>query len=643
MKRTLFYSICSLACLALSACGSESPPQPLVYPGRVQGAVSSGGAALAGATVILRHSGERDTVITGPDGWYSFDRPDGELWLEAHPPGFGFSWEQDVDSEVRVDFPFASATLEATAPPSVRGLNATLRWSYYSSSVIIQSVLSERVVRFPTIHLRPGQYQAGLRLGEVPPYEWMYHSVIEAEPNGRVVLAHEFGELSRLRVRLVPPGWNHFFFSLPRVSWAATELQPEDDGIEADFVGSYPGSVDTGVRISVSGGARVFPLLVQAGEAREVEYAVGGIRLRIFGMGTETAQGSVRFMNSVGEVAAEQDFYFDGSETPFEFVQPWLPPDRYRIWIGNERLDRARGWSDQWYPGTYPADDAVELVLENEGSRVVRDFILAPAGDIELRLILHDGASPPRKGRLIAFDSRADHSFEIDEPFVRLYGVPPGKYLLVACDSFERCISYPYSAPPEHGGLVEVLPGKPLEGEWHVRPPFLPDLGTCCHPDGSCSILPTEECVQSGGIVTGYGEACSPATCESELVGACCLPSGCTLLSESACVAQLGRFYGYASCGDVRCLPSRFGACCLPDGDCTILSEPHCDAANGAFLGRTPCPAGPCETYGACCDSRSGECALLSESLCRALGSAAEFQGRGTSCDPNLCPVPGSN
>ena len=89
-------------------------------------------------------------------------------------------------------------------------------------------------------------------------------------------------------------------------------------------------------------------------------------------------------------------------------------------------------------------------------------------------------------------------------------------------------------------------------------------------------------------------------------------------------------------------VPCECGACCGNDGSCEVSPEFYCDTDNRnnfySFDGLqmewqgvgTTCDPNPCPQPGACCDG--GECSQTLEEDCGGV-----FQGEGTTCDPNPC------
>lgn len=75
------------------------------------------------------------------------------------------------------------------------------------------------------------------------------------------------------------------------------------------------------------------------------------------------------------------------------------------------------------------------------------------------------------------------------------------------------------------------------------------------------------------------------------------------------------------------------GACCDSEGNCTVTLESECLGPVLEFQGKgTTCDPNPCK--GACCGS-DGSCTEVTEEECD--DSGGTFQGAGTSCDPNPC------
>ncbi len=117
----------------------------------------------------------------------------------------------------------------------------------------------------------------------------------------------------------------------------------------------------------------------------------------------------------------------------------------------------------------------------------------------------------------------------------------------------------------------------------------------CCFEDGSCQLLSPEQCVSSGGTITGG--SCDPNPCGG-VTGGCCTDGVCSILSESDCTDGGGNYLGDdTTCDDVDC---SVGACCF-DSECEIFSEFDCNDIGGVYQGDgetcfpNPCPgACPC-------------------------------------------------
>ncbi len=79
--------------------------------------------------------------------------------------------------------------------------------------------------------------------------------------------------------------------------------------------------------------------------------------------------------------------------------------------------------------------------------------------------------------------------------------------------------------------------------------------------------------------------------------------------------------------------PVGTGACCAEDGSCTITTEAECD---GTYQGNgTVCDPNPCPLTGACCID--GVCSILSSDDCATGGG--NYLGNGSTCDGVDCTV----
>ncbi|MEZ4654212.1 MAG: hypothetical protein R3E12_11650 [Candidatus Eisenbacteria bacterium] len=114
--------------------------------------------------------------------------------------------------------------------------------------------------------------------------------------------------------------------------------------------------------------------------------------------------------------------------------------------------------------------------------------------------------------------------------------------------------------------------------------------------------------------------------------------------SELDPIAGFGHF-GFGTAGDAPCpvVAEPTGACCFSDGTCQELTANECATAGGAYQGDgSLCDPNPCPVTGACCVSGGFllDCVLLTQDECNTAGGI--YQGDGTSCDPNPCPQPGA-
>lgn len=157
-----------------------------------------------------------------------------------------------------------------------------------------------------------------------------------------------------------------------------------------------------------------------------------------------------------------------------------------------------------------------------------------------------------------------------------------------------------------------------------------PPEGTCCLPDGSCSLVTEGWCLQAGGYFSGHPQDCS--TCDP--VGACCHDWTCTVTLEEVCTLESGVFAGEGSaCEPNVCIP--MGACCQTDGKCSVVRGDECIPSN--FLPGALCDPSPCSTFGACCLEARRSCQLLAGDDC--LIADGDYLGDGTVCGPAVCQI----
>jgi hypothetical protein len=78
------------------------------------------------------------------------------------------------------------------------------------------------------------------------------------------------------------------------------------------------------------------------------------------------------------------------------------------------------------------------------------------------------------------------------------------------------------------------------------------DSGSCCMPDGVCTLANSASCTRLGGVFGAVGSTCATATCVQP--GACVLATGCVLMSSAQCTAASGTFKGASSdCSNNTC------------------------------------------------------------------------------------------
>ncbi len=158
----------------------------------------------------------------------------------------------------------------------------------------------------------------------------------------------------------------------------------------------------------------------------------------------------------------------------------------------------------------------------------------------------------------------------------------------------------------------------------------------CCFPDGSCTEMKPDDCINAGGQPQGAGTDCGNVDCPAGEV-ACCLPSGfCVYTTTSQCFASGGYVPpgglclgdGNSNGIDDACEDLDLEPCCLTDGTCQLVPIGDC-----AFLGFPP-PGGVCLGDGdgngvddaceqqqtiACC-LPDGSCAIMGPFACWAAG-----------------------
>lgn len=105
-------------------------------------------------------------------------------------------------------------------------------------------------------------------------------------------------------------------------------------------------------------------------------------------------------------------------------------------------------------------------------------------------------------------------------------------------------------------------------GTIYVVETNLPTSGSCCEPNGSCTVTSEVNC----SATWLNGGTCTPNIC-IQPNGSCCAHDGtCTVTTEANC-SDTWTIYG--TCTPNICTqPS--GSCCEPNGSCTITTEANC-------------------------------------------------------------------
>lgn len=226
--------------------------------------------------------------------------------------------------------------------------------------------------------------------------------------------------------------------------------------------------------------------------------------------------------------------------------------------------------------------------------------------------------------------------------------------------------------------------------------------GACCTADGACVQMTRLDCHIPGGTYHGDGTSCAEATCDDSPVGACCLDDGsCAFRTEASCTAVGGEYNGDgADCAQTACTPwndgtnsamtplqEATGSCCLPGdicwdnmtgGDCRSLSgsyngdgtlcsdeeitcgdayacclangscvemmaQPACEFVNGTYHPEQTCDDVACpQPTGACCNGINGQCLIVTQAGCAALGGDSVYHGDGSTCDAVTCDPKGA-
>ena len=174
------------------------------------------------------------------------------------------------------------------------------------------------------------------------------------------------------------------------------------------------------------------------------------------------------------------------------------------------------------------------------------------------------------------------------------------------------------SAVSDSSGVLFLPNTEP--GTFTASTDFSDAYGACCEEAGLCTVTAEGDCIYdwtSGG------------TCEvvCAVDGSCCTTEGvCTVTSLADCD------YSWTEGG--VCSPNPCvvpGACCTYGGNCSVTINANCDGTS--WISEGTCTVNPCPQFGSCC-SPGGSCQVMLELQCQWSWSV------GWDCDPNLCPQP---
>lgn len=166
--------------------------------------------------------------------------------------------------------------------------------------------------------------------------------------------------------------------------------------------------------------------------------------------------------------------------------------------------------------------------------------------------------------------------------------------------------------------------------------------GACCNPQNDlCTDATQTACEGWGNVFQGVGVSCTPNPCPQ--TGACCNETTRTCtndLLESECQAEGLTWTADTTCAGLSppCVIEPItGACCW-DGDCREMDSAECSRSVGDWQGYgTTCDPNSCPQpppRGACCiDS---VCFGHGEVYCNDRGGT--YLGDGIPCGPNPCP-----
>ncbi|UCG16069.1 MAG: matrixin family metalloprotease [Phycisphaerales bacterium] len=126
-------------------------------------------------------------------------------------------------------------------------------------------------------------------------------------------------------------------------------------------------------------------------------------------------------------------------------------------------------------------------------------------------------------------------------------------------------------------------------------------VGACCFSNGFCWDFSQDVCNSAPDTTfQGFGTQCATTDCSAPM-GSCCHPDQtCTEGAEADCTASGGTYQGDGTgCATSDCTTPDLGACCNPaDWTCSETTETTCTAAGGAYEGdATTCSATSCPEY----------------------------------------------